>query len=64
MRSIKGFIIVIINLTVGMVLGIFRKGDFFDKQTNHLSKSEYIVFLSTLMFVMIVATVFLYRLFI
>jgi len=54
MESTKRFINVLANIVVGIFLGVFRKGEFFDSQTNHLSRSGYLIFITTLVIALVV----------
>jgi len=52
MRTFKNFLNVSSQLGLGLVLGAFRRGEYYDRQTEHLSRKGYAVFLIALIIVL------------
>lgn len=60
MRTLKSFMKLLSELLFGLYFGLFRRGEHYDKETNHLHGVRYVAFVASLMTVLVIIAMIVY----
>ncbi|MDT8979093.1 hypothetical protein RQP50_22900 [Paenibacillus sp. chi10] len=60
MRTLKSFMKMVLELMLGLYYGIFRRGEHYDKETEHLRGVRYGVFIASLLIVLVIIAMIVY----
>lgn len=60
MRTLKSFMKMFFELILGLYYGMFRRGEHFDKETQHLRGVRYGAFVVGLMIALVIVAIILY----